>query len=358
MSAPRPVLVVTNHVPPDRAGAFAALHAREGIELALFGGRSHHATAGLADPGVPHRRVRSATSSTSPPAGATARSSRGRPGASPCRPPGAGPAAPARRSCCGAPCGRPCARRRTSSPHRCWRRSYATPTSSSTYGPHVSAPRAAPRAPGPSSSRPQAVDGGVLVGAAATRGAPASGRPRSRSPAARPPRRAARCCVRPGARPAWAAAAGRSSASAPASARRAAASPARWRSGPAADRRARRPGRVRRPRGALAADPLLPRALGVGGQRGHAPRHDRPHLRRRRRGRRRPRPRRPHRARRPGRRRRRARRRAAAPGAATPRCARGWPRRPGRRSRAHTFAAWAQGFSRALAVAGAAASPC
>src|SRR4051794_12934978 len=57
MSRPvRPVLVVTNHVPPDRAGAFAALHAREGIELALFGGRSHHATAGLSDPGVPYRR--------------------------------------------------------------------------------------------------------------------------------------------------------------------------------------------------------------------------------------------------------------------------------------------------------------
>jgi glycosyltransferase involved in cell wall biosynthesis len=53
----RPVLFVTNHVPPDRAGAFAALHAREGIELALFGGRSHHATADVEDPGVPHRRV-------------------------------------------------------------------------------------------------------------------------------------------------------------------------------------------------------------------------------------------------------------------------------------------------------------
>ncbi len=53
----RPVLFVTNHVPPDRAGAFAALHEREPLELALFGGRSHHATAGLADPGVPHRRV-------------------------------------------------------------------------------------------------------------------------------------------------------------------------------------------------------------------------------------------------------------------------------------------------------------
>ena len=54
----RPVLFVTNLVPPDRTGAFAALHAREGIELALFGGRSHHATAGVADPGVPHRHVR------------------------------------------------------------------------------------------------------------------------------------------------------------------------------------------------------------------------------------------------------------------------------------------------------------
>jgi glycosyltransferase involved in cell wall biosynthesis len=53
----RPVLVVTNHVPPDRAGAFQALHARESIELALFGGRSHHATGAVADPGVPHRAI-------------------------------------------------------------------------------------------------------------------------------------------------------------------------------------------------------------------------------------------------------------------------------------------------------------
>lgn len=58
MSAdPRPVLLVTNIVPPDRAGAFRALHEREGIELALFGGRSHHATGTVADPGVPQRRV-------------------------------------------------------------------------------------------------------------------------------------------------------------------------------------------------------------------------------------------------------------------------------------------------------------
>jgi glycosyltransferase involved in cell wall biosynthesis len=51
------VLFVTNHVPPDRAGAFAALRARVPLRLALFGGRSHHATAGLDDPGVPHVRV-------------------------------------------------------------------------------------------------------------------------------------------------------------------------------------------------------------------------------------------------------------------------------------------------------------
>lgn len=57
MSAALPVLFVTNLVPPDRAGAFAALHARVPIELALFGGRSHHATAGVADPGVPFREI-------------------------------------------------------------------------------------------------------------------------------------------------------------------------------------------------------------------------------------------------------------------------------------------------------------
>jgi glycosyltransferase involved in cell wall biosynthesis len=53
----KPVLFVTNHVPPERAGAFAALHRRVPIELAIFGGRSTHATAGVQDPGVPHRHV-------------------------------------------------------------------------------------------------------------------------------------------------------------------------------------------------------------------------------------------------------------------------------------------------------------
>lgn len=53
----RPVLLVTNLVAPDRAGAFQALHTREDVELALFGGRSHHATAAVEDPGVPHRTI-------------------------------------------------------------------------------------------------------------------------------------------------------------------------------------------------------------------------------------------------------------------------------------------------------------
>jgi len=38
----KPVLFVTGHAPPDRVGAFAALHERERIEVALFGGRSKH----------------------------------------------------------------------------------------------------------------------------------------------------------------------------------------------------------------------------------------------------------------------------------------------------------------------------
>jgi glycosyltransferase involved in cell wall biosynthesis len=50
---PRPVLLVTPLVAPDRAGAFQALHAREGLQLGLFGGRSHHATGAVADSGVP-----------------------------------------------------------------------------------------------------------------------------------------------------------------------------------------------------------------------------------------------------------------------------------------------------------------
>jgi glycosyltransferase involved in cell wall biosynthesis len=38
----KPVLFVTGHAPPDRVGAFATLHEREKIEVALYGGRSLH----------------------------------------------------------------------------------------------------------------------------------------------------------------------------------------------------------------------------------------------------------------------------------------------------------------------------
>ena len=44
----KPVLLVTGHAPPDRAPAFAALHEREGLEVALFGGRLAHGAAGAA----------------------------------------------------------------------------------------------------------------------------------------------------------------------------------------------------------------------------------------------------------------------------------------------------------------------
>jgi glycosyltransferase involved in cell wall biosynthesis len=41
----KPVLFVTGHVPEYRVGALARLHEREGLELALFGGRSLHGGA-------------------------------------------------------------------------------------------------------------------------------------------------------------------------------------------------------------------------------------------------------------------------------------------------------------------------
>jgi glycosyltransferase involved in cell wall biosynthesis len=54
----KPVLFVTGHAPAYRVGAFASLHEREGIELALFGGRSTHGGpehAGQLQ--IPHRHV-------------------------------------------------------------------------------------------------------------------------------------------------------------------------------------------------------------------------------------------------------------------------------------------------------------
>ena len=53
--AMKPVLFVTGHAPFDRVGAFARLSEREGVEFALFGGRSQHGparAAGAARAGV------------------------------------------------------------------------------------------------------------------------------------------------------------------------------------------------------------------------------------------------------------------------------------------------------------------
>jgi glycosyltransferase involved in cell wall biosynthesis len=58
-AAAKPVLFVTGHAPAYRVGAFACLHEREGIELALFGGRSKHGGEGFTqEMPFPHRHVR------------------------------------------------------------------------------------------------------------------------------------------------------------------------------------------------------------------------------------------------------------------------------------------------------------
>jgi glycosyltransferase involved in cell wall biosynthesis len=55
----KPVLFVTGHAPPNRVGAFARLHEREDIEVALFGGRSIHGGGAFeAELPFPHRHVR------------------------------------------------------------------------------------------------------------------------------------------------------------------------------------------------------------------------------------------------------------------------------------------------------------
>jgi glycosyltransferase involved in cell wall biosynthesis len=54
----KPVLFVTGHVPPERHAALRALHAREGIDLALYGGPDAHGGAAAGPPaGVPSRHV-------------------------------------------------------------------------------------------------------------------------------------------------------------------------------------------------------------------------------------------------------------------------------------------------------------
>ncbi|HWX73817.1 MAG TPA: glycosyltransferase family 4 protein [Solirubrobacteraceae bacterium] len=55
----KPVLFVTGHAPASRVGAFACLHEREDVEFALFGGRLKHGGGPTArELPFPHRRVR------------------------------------------------------------------------------------------------------------------------------------------------------------------------------------------------------------------------------------------------------------------------------------------------------------
>jgi len=53
----KPALFVTGHVSADRAGAFALLHERAGIELALYGGPHQHGGPAALPDGVPHRQI-------------------------------------------------------------------------------------------------------------------------------------------------------------------------------------------------------------------------------------------------------------------------------------------------------------
>jgi glycosyltransferase involved in cell wall biosynthesis len=56
MSDPRPVLFVTGNAPPSRIAPFAALHERQDVVFALFGGKAIHAMGGADSPAFPHVR--------------------------------------------------------------------------------------------------------------------------------------------------------------------------------------------------------------------------------------------------------------------------------------------------------------
>ena len=47
------ILLVTSEIPPDRVASFRALHEREDLLVARFGGERRHAASDVADPGVP-----------------------------------------------------------------------------------------------------------------------------------------------------------------------------------------------------------------------------------------------------------------------------------------------------------------
>jgi glycosyltransferase involved in cell wall biosynthesis len=70
-ASPKPVLFVTGHAPTYRVGAFAALHERENVEYALFGGALKHGGGPTVEElPFPHRRVRERTLTRTPHGGA------------------------------------------------------------------------------------------------------------------------------------------------------------------------------------------------------------------------------------------------------------------------------------------------
>ena len=302
----------------------------------LFGGRSHHATGGVDDPGVPSPPIAQREAYALAASGryrAVIAGTAGRDRAARRRP--RAPAARASRSCCGPRCGRTRARppspggRAAAARHlperrrgrhlrparqRVRRRRAARATSTSRRRRSTTRSGARPR-------RRRTARAARPIAFAAL----ASGAPRAT--------RASRSCWRPGARPALGPPArgaharrgtgpGRPALPPGVTPRR----PPRSRRPAQLLRRRRRPGHVRHP------DPRLPRAVGPGGQRSHEPTTARHRHHRRRRRRRRPRPPRAQRPRRPRRRRRRPGRRAAHARTTTPRCASGSARRRPRTS--------------------------
>ena len=308
----RPVLFVTNHVPPDRAGAFArAARARADRARALRRALAPRDRGRRRTPASPIAASTSARSTRSRRPGATGAVVCGTAGriALPAAFDGRAPRA-ACRSSSGARSGATCGRPPTCSPGRCCATIYRDADAVVAYGPHVAAyarahgaRRVARRAAG---RRPALLDGA----GARCRGAPRRS-PRCSSGAPAPEKGLAVLLA------AWAPRACRTRA------RRSSSWAARLRS---------------RPRSCATfyagADVVvipsirhaaLPRAVGARRQRGHAPAHRRHRHRRRRRRRRRSRPRRrrPASSCRPATRRRSpARCDACTP---TPRCANGSP---------------------------------
>ena len=342
MSDPRPVLFVTNHAPPFRVGAFAALHEREDVVVRAGRRRRAPRRRRRGDGGRCRSRslraARSAASRGSPRPGASARSSPGSPAASRCPPPTPARAGRACRSCCGRRSGRHPRTAAHALSYLPLRHLYRARRRDRHLRPARVAPTCARKgARGPWSRRRRA---------STTR----SGRRRpsrtgarrfqARLPADWRGRRASRCSSRPGS------ASGLSSTGSRAGSgrRRSDPSPGRrhrrgLRRGPAAPRRSAQLLRGQRRRGRT-VDPhaRLPGAVGAGRQRSLRPGSSRDRHRRRRRRRRRARPPRAHRARR--------RRRATPPrsrprcGACTTtrRCARGWAPPRARPSRPYTHA--------------------